>query len=129
MNATVREWVDKAEGDYATATRELGAGAPTNLDAVCFHAQQCAEQLMKALLIYLGVVPPRSHDLELLSRLLTPVCPGWSWPANELRFLTGASVDFRYPGETADYDEARDALQSATRIRGKLRQLLGLSAP
>jgi HEPN domain-containing protein len=127
MNATVREWVDKAEGDYATATREFGAGPAANLDAVCFHAQQCAEKLMKALLIYLGVVPPRSHDLELLSRFLGPVCPGWSWPANELRFLTRASVDFRYPGDTADRDEARDALQIAASMREKLRLLLGLA--
>ncbi len=54
MNATVREWVSKAEGDYRTAERELHPAGTPNFDAVCFHAEQCAEKLMKALLIHLG---------------------------------------------------------------------------
>jgi HEPN domain-containing protein len=75
MNATVREWIAKAEGDYATAERELNPTGTPNLDAVCFHAEQCIEKLMKALLIHRGVTPPRSHDLVMLDRLLKPVCP------------------------------------------------------
>lgn len=76
MNATVREWVSKAEGDYWTAQRELHPTGIPNLDAVCFHAEQCVEKLMKALLIHLSVSPPRSHDLVALDRLLSPACPG-----------------------------------------------------
>lgn len=126
MNGTVKEWVTKAEADYSTATRELNATESPNFDAVCFHAQQCVEKLMKALLIHLGVVPPRTHDLAELNRLLAPVSKEWSWPAQELRFLTRASVDFRYPGESADRGEATESLNIATRLRGKLRTLLGL---
>jgi hypothetical protein len=33
---------------------------------------------MKALLIHLGIVPPRTHDLTELDRLLAPVCAGCS---------------------------------------------------
>jgi len=76
MNGTVKEWVLKAEADFATAGRELQATANPNYDAVCFHAQQCVEKLMKALLIHLGVTPPKTHDLGALEALLTPVCPG-----------------------------------------------------
>ena len=94
MNATVEEWVAKAEGDYVTAGREFRAGESPNYDAVCFHAEQCVEKLMKALLIHLGVTPPRSHDLVTLDRLLAPVCQGWSWPVAELRLLTRAAVDY-----------------------------------
>ena len=47
MNDTVKEWIQKAEKDYATATRELAALEQPNYDAVCFHAQQCIEKLMK----------------------------------------------------------------------------------
>lgn len=81
---------------------------------------------MKALLIHLGVVPTRTHDLTELDRLLAPVCPQWSWPVQELRFLTRAAVDFRYPGESADREEAAESLDIATRQRAKLRALLGL---
>jgi HEPN domain-containing protein len=43
MTPLTQEWVDKAEGDFITATRELRARKSPNFDAACFHAQQCAE--------------------------------------------------------------------------------------
>lgn len=124
MNATAKEWVAKAEADYATAGRELRASQSPNYDATCFHAQQCVEKLMKGLLIHLGILAPKTHDLVMLDRLLAPACKGWSWPMEELRFLTHASVAFRYPGESADQEEAVTAFDIATRIREKLRKLL-----
>ena len=127
MNGTVKEWIAKAEGDYATAQRELHPSGMPNFDGVCFHAEQCAEKLMKALLIHLGVTPPRSHDLVALDRLLAPPCPDWSWPVEELRLLTRAAVDFRYPGEAADEKEASEAFEIATRMRAKLHSLLAVS--
>ena len=39
MNETVKEWVGKAQADFATAGRELRAEASPNFDAVCFHPQ------------------------------------------------------------------------------------------
>jgi len=127
MNATVKEWIAKAEGDFATAAREQRATEAPNYDAVCFHSAQCIEKLMKALLIHGGVTPPRSHDLTALSRLLEPLWPGWSWPAEELRLLTRAAVDYRYPGEAADQEEASEALEIATRLRASLRSLLEIA--
>ncbi len=120
MNATVKEWISKAEGDYATAARELRATSLPNYDAVCFHAEQCVEKLMKALLIQAGVTPPRTHDLTTLDQLLGPACPGWSWPTKDLRFLTRAAVEFRYPGESAELKEASESFQIATGMREKL---------
>jgi HEPN domain-containing protein len=48
MKPITSEWVIKAEGDFATAERELRATDNLNYDAVCFHAQQCAEKYLKA---------------------------------------------------------------------------------
>ena len=124
MNGTVEEWVCKAEADFATASRELRAGENPNLDAVCFHAQQCVEKLMKALLIQLGTVPPRTHDLVYLDGLLSQACSEWSWPVEELRFVSRAAVAFRYPGESAQREDAAETLRLATRMRGKLCDLL-----
>lgn len=124
MNDTVKEWIDKAERDLATAGRELAAVDLPNYDAVCFHAQQCIEKLMKALLIHLGVIPTKTHDLSFLDQLLTPISPNWSWPSDDLRFLSRASVAFRYPGESADREEAAQAVDIATRVREKLLLLL-----
>ena len=124
MNETIKEWLAKADGDFHTASREADAIELPNYDAVCFHAQQCVEKLMKAVLIQRGVVPPRTHDLPQLDQLLQTVCPDWSWPIEELRFVTRAAVDFRYPGEMADADEARESFAICVRLREKLLPLI-----
>ena len=97
MNDTVKEWVHKAEKDYATAKRELAVLEQPNYDAVCFHAQQCIEKLMKGLLIHRGIVPTKTHDLAYLRKLLSPACPEWTWPIDDLRFLTGPRWPFAIP--------------------------------
>ena len=40
MNGTVKEWICKAEGDYATAARELRDTESRNYDVACFHASK-----------------------------------------------------------------------------------------
>jgi HEPN domain-containing protein len=121
---TVKEWMAKAEGDFTVACREIRARRSPNYDAVCFHAQQCVEKLMKALLIHLGVMPPKTHMLLSLDELLGPLCTQWSWAADELRFLSRAAVFLRYPGESARKEDAREALAIAKQMRLRLLSLL-----
>lgn len=63
MNPLALEWVDKAEGDYATACREMRARLALNYDAVCFHSQQMAEKYLKAVLLGHSQPIPRIHSL------------------------------------------------------------------
>ncbi|MBP7052421.1 MAG: HEPN domain-containing protein [Phycisphaerae bacterium] len=123
MNEVVREWIEKAEGDYLTATREVRADPP-NYDAGCFHAQQCVEKLMKAAIIVKDQIPPKTHDLTVLSGLLNTSSPEWHWPVEELRLLSRSAVIFRYPGESAGREEADAALSVATAMRERLLSLL-----
>ena len=127
MNEVVREWIEKAEGDHLTATREAQADPP-NYDAVCFHAQQCIEKLMKAAVIAKGGIPPRTHDLTVLSGLLRSLAPEWHWPVEELRLLSRSAVIFRYPGESADREEAEAALHVSKAMREHLLALLTASS-
>jgi HEPN domain-containing protein len=120
MNSVVKEWIEKAEGDYGTAGRELQVVGGPNFDAVALHSHACVEKLVKGLLIHLGVTPPKTHDIVFLGRLLAPVCAEWSWPEDELRFLTWASIGPRYPGQSVDRQGAEMAFDFATRIRAKL---------
>jgi len=124
VSETVKEWMLKAEGDFTVACREMRARKSPSYDAVCFHCQQCVEKLMKALLIHRGVVPPKTHMLLTLDDLLRPVCSEWSWPSEDLRFLSQAAVFLRYPGETAEKEEAKDALTITKKIRQLLQSLL-----
>lgn len=120
MNDVIREWADKAEADFLTARREIEVSDRPNYDAVCFHAQQCVEKLIKAVLILHGQLPPRTHDLTRLSGLLSAAVATWSWPITDLRLLDRAAVDFRYPGESADLPEARQSLAIAAAMREAL---------
>jgi HEPN domain-containing protein len=55
MKPLTLEWVAKAENDFATALRESRVRKNPNYDAVCFHAQQCAEKYLKARLQEAGI--------------------------------------------------------------------------
>jgi HEPN domain-containing protein len=124
MNELVREWVEKAEADFLTAGREMVALDRPNYDAVCFHAQQCVEKLMKAALISKGVNPPKTHDLVRLNELLQSAISDWSWPLPDLRLLDRAAVEFRYPGESANKEEAEVTLSTASLLRQRLMAIL-----
>src|SRR3954469_11516753 len=99
MTGTVSEWVDRAESDFRVACRESAVTADPSYEAVCFHAQQCIEKLMKAVLLDHGVLPPRTHDLLALAGQVTAAVPAWTWPTLELSTLSAAAVGFRYPGD------------------------------
>lgn len=128
MKPLTREWVEKAEGDFATASRELRARKAPNYDAACFHAQQCAEKYLKARLQEEDTPFGRTHNLSALLDLLLPVEPLWEVLRPPLRTLTAFAVEFRYPGESADKAQAREALSLCREVRRRVRFSLGLES-
>jgi len=127
MKRLTREWVDKAEGDWHSAQRDLRARKHPNYDAACFHAQQCAEKYLKARLQEAGSPFGRTHDLGKLLTILLPVEPGWSALRPDLLVLTDCAVEYRYPGSSATRAEAQDALRRCRRVRATVRRSFGLS--
>jgi HEPN domain-containing protein len=104
------EWVGKAEGDFATALRETRSRRAPNFGAACFHAQQCAEKYLKARLMEAGISPPRTHSLPALLDLALPVEPLWELHREGLSILSAYAVEVRYPGESADREMAKEAI-------------------
>jgi HEPN domain-containing protein len=127
MRALTQEWIDKAEGDFHTASREARARKAPNYDAVCFHCQQCAEKYLKAYLQEQGQRFPRVHDLIELLELCLPYDGTFESQRNLLKDLTKYAVEFRYPGELATKDDAWAALQALKAVRAFVRQKLALS--
>ncbi len=125
MNPLTLEWVEKAEGDFATAQREIRA-KKANFDAVCFHAQQTAEKYLKACLQEAGKEIPRIHNLVELVSLCLEVDATFTVLEIELRGLDGYAVSTRYPGQTASKEEAQSAVKTTKNIRKFLRLKLGL---
>ena len=143
------------EGDFATAGRELRARKNPNYEAACFHAQQCAEKYMKAILqeqsIPFGRTGPKmaatvhcpmrrfhglpchgvivvTHNLIALLDLLLPHAGAWEDARPHLEILNVYAVAVRYPGESADKPSAREAVRHATAVRTTARRSLSLPA-
>lgn len=124
MNPTARDFMEKAEADRATAGRELAVTVNPNFDAVCFHAQQAAEKMMKAVLIERGAGFPKTHDLNVLAGLLSSCGAAWSPDPRDFNTLAPAAVDYRYPGMSAGAEDAREAVAAADRLLALLRPML-----
>jgi HEPN domain-containing protein len=119
----VREWVEKADNDLKNAAHTLKLGASCPTDTVCFHAHQCVEKYVKALLTARGIDVPRTHSLDELTARL-PVGSRPALTEDEQDRLTEYATVTRYPG---DYDpiplaEARQAVRIARRVRAGIRK-------
>jgi len=119
MKPITHEWVDKAEGDLRTAQREFRA-TPPNYDAVAFHAQQCAEKYLKARLVEAGLAFPKTHDLGVLLTLLIPLEPSWETLRPAADLLTSLGIEVRYPGASADAEDACEAIHAAESVRARV---------
>lgn len=127
MKPLTLEWVQKAEADWVTAQREWRARKSPNYDASCFHAQQCAEKYLKAKLQESNIRFGRTHNLVTLLELLLPSEPEWDLLRDDLQALNVFAVEFRYPGESASKELAREAIKHCNDVRQCIRQSLGLA--
>ena len=125
----VRQWVGKAENDLTNATHALKLGRRCPTDTVCFHAQQCIEKYLKALLAWRGKDFPRTHHLTALIAQLDASDRPDLTSEEQFAFTEYATVT-RYPG---DYDpltltQAREAVRVARRARRQIRLRLPAAA-
>ncbi len=91
-----RQWVAKARNDLLNADNNL-ASEQVPTDTVCFHCQQVAEKLLKAVLTVQGVPPPRTHVLMMLADQIAYWFPTVAQLDHELAILTPYAVAARYP--------------------------------
>lgn len=114
MNAVdAARWLEFARTDL-NAAHKLMEDADFYPRQVCFLAQQAAEKALKAVLIYLAIDFPFTHDLD---RLRETIPAGWQ-VKEKFTHLYGLSiwaVESRYPGDLPDVvsADAEQALQMA----------------
>jgi len=126
MNPLTLEWVEKAEGDFSTAQREMRARNAPNYDAVCFHTQQCSEKYLKAILQENGQTIPKIHSLADLVALCIKINPSFTLLEGDLMIMEEYAVQFRYPGQSAVKHEAKQAFKAVVTVRQFIRNFLGL---
>lgn len=125
VRAVVREWTLKADNDLKAAAAMLRLGADCPADVACFHAQQCVEKYLKALLVHHTINFPKTHNIRTLTGLLPPRTRPQIDPALQDRLTEYATVTC-YPGdyEPISLSEARKAAALARRVRAHVRRAL-----
>ncbi len=66
----VAEWIRYAEMDLTTAKFDFENMHPAPLEIICYHCQQAAEKFLKAIIIYYGEEPERTHDISKLLNVI-----------------------------------------------------------
>ena len=86
--------------------------------AAAFHAQQCAEKAIKALLTFYEIRAGKTHDIEKLLKLSLPVLNNLGKFKQQAGMLTAYAVDSRYPGPYGDITkkQAVEAIEIARNI-------------
>ena len=68
-----QDWMRFAYSDLALARSPLLPGVL--LEGLCYHAQQAAEKALKAVLVFLNIDFPRTHNIRTLLDLLPAEIP------------------------------------------------------
>ena len=118
-------WVKRAEEDYAAVQSSLRRKLPLTYIA-CFHAQQCAEKYLKAMLVVEKRKFPKTHDLLLLNDQCGKAGIFLGIDLKDLNTLSDYAVRVRYPGDNPTPDEAREALTIAKAVRRFARKFLNV---
>ena len=118
-------WVDHAEEDFVS-TQVLSKHKPPLLFGACFHAQQCAEKYMKAMLVSKDKRFPMTHDLVIVNNLLRQVKIDMEISEDLPELLSSYAVRARYSAEALEMEDAKEALEIAAQVRSFPRKFLGL---
>lgn len=125
-----RPWLHKAAEDLEVVSR-LSPILPRVPVAVCFHCQQAAEKALKAVIAAHHLMPPRTHDMATVARILRS---RGHFMEGHLRIgvfsLNSYAVQSRYPGFGLEPNEedAREAIEVTGQILRWCVQELGVTA-
>lgn len=98
MLKIIQQWIERAEEDLCNAEHTLTLKKDCPVGTVCFHAEQCVEKYLKALLVSQRIDFPKTHNIpELIALLPDSIRP--TMPAVEQEQLTDYATVVRYPGD------------------------------
>jgi HEPN domain-containing protein len=119
------DWVTKAEGDYTLARSALRRKLPITFGA-CFHAQQCAEKYMKAMLVARKQRFSKIHDLAVLNKQCEDNGIFIGVSKVDLQMLAFYAVETRYPGAEPSVEDSQVATKIASAVRKFARKYLNV---
>ena len=128
ISQIVKGWIDKADHDLGSA-KLIYLHIPNYFDTIAFHCQQATEKYLKAILEYLEIEFPRSHNLVYLLDLLSQRIEISSDIYDMAITLNGFSVQIRYPDNTIylTKDELETSINISQSFRDFAVKTLGIS--
>ncbi len=106
------EWLRLGTEDLRFAEAGLEHGLEPRY--IAFHAQQAVEKAVKAVLVAIGRVPPKTHDLEVLIDLLSRSGVDVSYLYEiDADMLSDYATTARYPGPPVNAEEAEASVEIA----------------
>lgn len=96
------------------------------MDTICFHIQQTAEKLLKALLVWRNVDYPLTHDLGDLLDLAVPQSSRLEGFRKSLPGYTEFAIAMRY--DDALYPSREEAIEAFETV-GRLRSIVHSPLP
>ena len=90
-------------------------------------AKQCIEKYLKAVLVEKNILFTKTHDLGILLNLLLKPNPDMEKFRDAMNILTDYAVVFRYPGESATKEQARESYLKCAELREVIRHKLKLT--
>jgi len=114
----VKEWLLKAEHDLKAAQKLLNSEENLN-DIVCFHCQQAAEKYLKAYMVYLGIRPPKTHEIGYLITMIEEKDNKIASLKERADILTDYAVEVRYPEDffMPSDEETKEVLEITLEIK------------
>ena len=112
-----KEWLCKAEEDFAVVLILSKKRKRLLMNTVCFHSQQAGEKYLKSYLALKGIDFPKTHDLILLKNLALKTESDFEFIADLAAVLTPYAVEFRYPGEQATSKDVKMAIAAIKEMR------------
>lgn len=112
-----RQWIMRADDDLRLADIIMSDSEPVYW-AAAFHAQQCAEKILKGLLTFHDVRAGKTHDIDNLLKISVSVLDGLEQFKDRAGVLTTYAVDSRYPVPHGNVskEEAAKAMETARSI-------------
>ena len=112
------KWIKKAEGDLYNVQLLL-KDDNCQPDICCFHCQQAAEKYLKPFFVSRQLDFPKTHDLELLIKLIVNQKPVFIQILPAALAITNYGLTPRYPDDTHEptIGDAQQAYQNALIIK------------
>jgi HEPN domain-containing protein len=116
LAGSAEDWLLHARSDLSLAKIKR-SNNEILAETLCYHAQQAVEKSLKAVLVFFGIEPPKTHNIGMLIEQM-PNTVVRSAELSDAKALTDYAVSTRYPGdfEAVTDKELEQAIQTAESV-------------